>query len=202
MDNETAPAYVPPTHTVSCDKGKVVKSKQKVVPEAASGEPTSGTPAARASPFRNHTNFVAGQITIGDTAYQYGQLSDPLREWMEARPQFIADKLGISLGAFERDQYTPDTPENRAAIAQIPENRRPELAKSDEIKKLPIYFEETYNRVLEKCLVGCDYPGVDFERTPEMKFELAMEVKAALVTQISRSSKFGLSQSSFLRQGA
>ncbi|MBW3637057.1 MAG: hypothetical protein KY445_11450 [Armatimonadetes bacterium] len=208
-DKNTTPEYTSPTRKMGRDKNGNVTvfpaddptPQTQGAPAALPAPSAPATPKPQKSPFRNHPNFVAGSIKIGDTTYDYGQLTDKLREWMEKRPQFVADKLGISLGAFERDQYAPDTPENRAAVTRLPEEARPEIefANAEEVKKLPAYFEETYDRILDKCLVGCDYPGVDFERTPEMKYELAMEVKAALVAQISRSSKFGLSQNNFLR---
>jgi hypothetical protein len=156
----------------------------------------------RRSPLRSQRGHVAGSVEIDDNIYQYGQLPDALKEWMEARSQQLADKLGVSLEAFQADRYVPDTPATRAALASVPKTDWPELAKADEVEKLPSYIEETYDRVLADCLVSCDYPGLDFEREPALKKELAMEVKAKLVTQIGRSTRFGLSQQTFFPQRA
>ena len=156
--------------------------------------------ARRHPPFRNHRDGAAGWAVVGDGTYWYSTHSDKLKEWMAERRAEIAGKLGISVEAFEENNYIADTEYNRAQIKKIKAAERPELANVAELKKLTIYTEEILDRQMEECIVDWDWDLEEFPLTPTNKRSLFLEVKTELAEIINRSTQTGVSQARFLQQ--
>lgn len=154
----------------------------------------------RHPPFRNHRDGAAGWAVVGDGTYWYSTHSDKLKEWMAEHRSAIADKLGISVEAFEENRYIADTEYNRTQIKKMKAAERPELANVAELKKLPIYTEEIIDRQIEECIVDWDWDLEEFPLTPTNKRSLFLEVKTELAEIINRSTQTGVSQARFLQQ--
>lgn len=167
-------------------------SDEELQSEAAPAAPANDAlEVARAakkkrSPFRSSRNFCAGHVEVEGVTFWYREISDPLNEWATKKYQEIADKLGISIEQFQREEFG--------------------AAKPEEFKNLPRYMEEAYTFLLtgDNTVPGClvDWDATDDDDRPvplttANVADLAREVKADVVAQIRRSTSFGVSFNSF-----
>jgi hypothetical protein len=167
-------------------------------------------PVKRRMPFRGntaHTRELARDSAAGSMVYQgieywYREMPQALKAWAEARPQWMADQLGIPLVNYLQGRYytevadpAPGEP-NRTKI--VPAN-------PEKIKLIETWMDESYNVILlgfvngDKPVAGClvDWDIEDVPICRAVVEDMFAEVKATIVQQVQMSMKFGMSFSQF-----